>query len=416
MAPLVAAAGSVVVNRALLRLGLRRRIDGWRRAAGLVLAGEESTFILSAFGLDPLASEPEANPAVARPGDATESRVAERFAEFLTRSPVSHVEVTVLPGEHRAQTSSGPCYTLGFEAWVDGPRRFLPPTSWRGQPELGHGLRPGIEPLFNAVLRLSPTGECDIWCRFNHVGTDGVPAQELLTALETSWGARDIAYPTPEQFASFGVPRPSPGRPGVVESFRFLDFGPLMAWRKCQNAFMAEQMTLSAAISWKLGRHPAFAHHYIGSTVEVAPLPRLGRGVGIVSLRPTDYATDQTGLEKFVRAFNRQIDLNRKRRSEGCRTLDALALMPARRAEMVLRHALDRQPAAFGAIGVTVLKDAKVFGAPLASVGHGRGFLAFGSVSLQTDQGGRVGCVGIKGLAEHVECSARSIAEALSAE
>src|SRR5882724_7950083 len=51
---LMAAAGVVLValNWWGLRFGLRRRVDGWRRGAGLILRGEGATFVLSAFGLD----------------------------------------------------------------------------------------------------------------------------------------------------------------------------------------------------------------------------------------------------------------------------------------------------------------------------------------------------------------------------
>ncbi len=41
------------------RLGIRAPIDGWRRDVGLVLRGEESTYHLSAFGLNTWSDEPQ---------------------------------------------------------------------------------------------------------------------------------------------------------------------------------------------------------------------------------------------------------------------------------------------------------------------------------------------------------------------
>src|ERR1700722_12249212 len=49
---LITSVALVLANRLLLGTGLRRRVDGWRRGAGLVLRGENSTFVLSAFGLN----------------------------------------------------------------------------------------------------------------------------------------------------------------------------------------------------------------------------------------------------------------------------------------------------------------------------------------------------------------------------
>ena len=64
---------------------------------------------------------------------------------------------------------------------------------------------------------------------------------------------------------------------------------------------------------------------------------------------------------QYVRDFNRQLALTRQRSSAGCRSLDALALVPPRLATTVLHHGL-RSDRAFGSMGLTVLRDAKVFG------------------------------------------------------
>jgi hypothetical protein len=131
--------------------------------------------------------------------------------------------------------------------------------------------------------------------------------------------------------------------------------------------------------------------------VEVNAASGIERGVGVVVVRPADYPQDVEGLGRYVRDFNRAMELTRTRASDGCRTLDAAAHLPARTARALLSHALEQTPRAFGTMALTVLKDARVFGAPLAATGHGHGFLAMGGVALPTAGGGKVGCITVKG-------------------
>lgn len=367
-----------------------------------MLRGEESRFVLSVFGLNPWSDSPRPTPP-----SPEESRrhTADRLERFLSGDPACRVRIACSPDQSRAEPSDRPTFTLLFEPWVDGPGRFLPPRAWRGEREVLSGGEEvgGTSALLNVVCRIGPDAACDAWFRFDHVGIDGVPAQQVLTRLESSWGTlAPVAYPAPEEFAALEVPHRCAGRPGIAEVHAFVEFAPLLSWRREQNARLSEPMTVSGALSWRLGRQPELAALHIGSTVEVAPVSGLGSGVGIVSVRPTEYPGGPRGLARFVQDFNRQVALNRGRGSAGCRTLDAMAYMPPRRSAALLRHALDRQPGRFGAVGLTVLRDARVFGAPIAEVGHDRGFIAVGSVNLPTADGRRVGCVSAKGIGEHV--------------
>ena len=140
----------------------------------------------------------------------------------------------------------------------------------------------------------------------------------------------------------------------------------------------------------------------MGSTVEVGPVAGLAPGVGVVVVRPESYAADPGGLKRYVRDFNRQVELTRGRASAGCKTLDALAFAPARIATTVLYDALHRGGAAFGSLGLTMLKDARVFGAPSAGEPHANGFIAVGSMALPTAGPRRVGCVWAKGPPDRV--------------
>ena len=58
-----------------------------------------------------------------------------------------------------------------------------------------------------------------------------------------------------------------------------------------------------------------------------------------------------------------------------------------------------------------MLRDAKVFGAPIGDVGHPDGFIAIGSVALPTRDERKVGCVTVKGPASRV-CNYPALLEA----
>lgn len=408
---MLAASGLVLVNRALLRAGLRRRVDGWRRAAGLVLREEASTFVLSAFGLDAWS---DVAGAARRGGPETEAHAARRLMEFLRAEPCCRVRVRRGEVEDRVEGCDGPSCTLAFRPWVRGPGRFAPPGDWSGEP--GGAFTPGMgaNPLMNIVCRVDEDGRADVWARVNHVGADGVPVQEMLSRLEAAWGgAESVRYPTHEAFVPHGAGRPLPGRPGLCEVQTFIDFERLLGWRKRANARLRDPMTVSAAVMWMLARHDAFAGIHIGTTVEVAAGGGLGRGVGVVVIRPGDYFGRRAGLARYASDFARGVERTRRRASDSCRTLDAVGLLPGALGAALLGHALERAPRAFGSMGLTMLKDARVFGAPLAAAGHGRGFMAVGSVGLASDGGGRVGCVSVKGPEAVVSGYPRALREAL---
>ncbi len=392
---LLAGAGLLSWQQLLIRAGLRERVDGWRRAACVVLRDEASTFILSGFGLAGASHES------ASAGTLTEMEalIRGRLGAFLRNEPATHVRIQRFAHEDVIERADHPSYSLGFETWRDGPSRFVPPDRWPGGFETGGPRAPTENPLLCFVVRVGEEGACDVWMRCNHAGIDGVPAQELMTRLEKAWGAgpRVVAYPTPRDFKPLATPRGCGRNCGsdLAEVQTFLDFGPLLAWRKARNSTLPEPMTLGAAIMWRLSRHERFARLHIGTTVEVGPVGSLARGVGVVVAHAG--AAPSGGLAEFVRDFNRRVELTRRRESSGCRTLDAAARLHPRLAGDLLRHTLRTQPRAFGTMAITMLKDAKVFGAPIADAGHRDGFVAIGDVGLPAADGRRVGCICIKG-------------------
>lgn len=416
----VAAAAHVTANRLALRLGLRPRVDGWRRAAGLVLRGEESTFVLSAFGLrvwsDVGTSQ---SPSL----ESTQAHLAQRLDAFLARRTSLHIRVRHTPLEDLAEPSDGASYTLGFEPAVEGPARFTAPTRWLAPsvaradsaPSATSSPAPDDEKVLNIVCRIRDDGLADLWVRVNHVGADGVPVQEMLTTLEAEFGASDVIFPTPEAFAPFSTPRAISGRSGLAEIQMFLDFAPLLTWRKKQNERLPEPMTFAAALLWNLARHPALAGRHMGTTVEMPAIDGLSSGVGVVVVRPATYITDGSGLARYVHDFNRQMEQTRRRTTGRCRTLDAAAHVAPGPAAALLRHGLRQGRNAFGSLGLTVLKDARVFGAPIADTGHDDGFIAIGSLALPTATSQRVGCVIVKGPADRIARHPRIMREVIAA-
>ena len=224
--------------------------------------------------------------------------------------------------------------------------------------------------------------------------------QEVLTRLEAAWGsAAPVVYPTPEAFAPLEGERPVNGPAPLSLVQCFADFGPLLAWRKEQNERLTggASLTLASALMWRLAELPAFAGVRMASTVEVAPRGELARGVGVVVIRPRDYQGRGDGLQRYAAEVGRQMERTRRGVSSGCRTLDALAATPARTARGVLRAAVSRTSLTFGSMVLTVVKDARVFGAPVGEIGHPHGFIAVGSARLPTGDGRMVGCVTVKG-------------------
>jgi hypothetical protein len=95
------------------------------------------------------------------------------------------------------------------------------------------------------------------------------------------------------------------------------------------------------------------------------------------------------------------------------KTIDAAGLIPARLETALLRHALDQGDKAFGSLALTILKDARVFGAPLADAGHADGFIALGSAALEAGDGRKVGCVTVKGPGQRIADYPKLLSEAI---
>ena len=401
---LLRAAALVWLNRALLRTRLRRAKDGWRRGASLCLTQETSRFVLSAFNLDALSdAPPNADPAI---------HIASRLNVFLQTEPDSHHHIEPTDTAHIVRPHDGPGYSLRFEPRPAGAPRFIRPDTWTATSDDTTPRNP--LPVFEFVCRTDDHPGVDLWLRINHTAADGVPVQEMLTRLERAWGTTGpVTFPTPEEFSPHSHPRPTPGRPDAVELQTFIDFSPLLAWRKKQNQVLPEPITVSAALQWWLAKHRAFPHFHFGSTVDVPPVNGLNRGVGVVVVKPADYFDKPNGLARYVKHFNRQVALTRRRATASHKTLDAAAHLPPDLAKAALIFGLHQGKHAFGRIGLSIIKDAKVFVAPLGDAGHGDGFIAIGNTSLPTSSGPPVACVTIKGLSPRIATHAQILREVI---
>ena len=397
-ARILAASSLVLANRVLLRLRVRPRRDGWRRAVSVALREEPSTFVLSAFGL---ASEAGGEPA--RTDDQRQAIVAARLRAALVNEPAMRVRVRPGPYEDVPEAAPAAEYTLAFQNWIESPLRFIRPDRWDGvRSTLDHGGA-DTAPVCNIVCRMHPAHGVDLWIRFNHIAIDGAEAQDIITRLAAALGpARSVRFPTYDVFAPHAGVR-SAGRANASETQGFFDFAPLLDWRKRVNVDLAAPMTVAAAMIWNLAQCPELQSLYFGTTVDTPAQPgtRLARGVGIVVSRPASYIDRRNGLARYVRDFNAQLERSRLRATSAWNTLDAAARLPPVLAGALLRHALEHVPSTFGHMGLTMLKDVPVFGAPLGDVGHPNGFLAVGNIALPTASSGesaaRVGCITAKG-------------------
>lgn len=291
---------------------------------------------------------------------------------------------------------------LSFESLdvSDAARRFRPP-EFHLRRTLGFGF-------LSVVMRVAPRARTtDVWMSAHHVGLDGVPLQELVSGLERAWGTgEDVRFPAPDRDRPFMEARgcSAPGERDVHELLTFVDFSPVLALRQALNArhqaAIGAPMTFGTLIAWLLNQEPEFAGVRIASTVDVAASGGYERDVDVVPLRPADFATGRDpwdGLVAFAKEFNRLISLSRLRTSPLRRNLQTAGLLPAR----VHSRAVYSDPSAlddtFGSLCVTIIRDARVFVAPMADLGLGHGFFAIGSTNLPAADGGRVTAVSIKG-------------------
>jgi hypothetical protein len=292
------------------------------------------------------------------------------------------------------------CLSIERSVLTDPAQRFAPP-DFCARRTLGFGY-------LSVVARPDAAGRtADIWVNAHHVGLDGVPLQELVTRLEQAWGTgNDVTFPCARGDTAFVGPRvcSAPGERRVHHSLTFVDFSPVVALRRDLSARLREaiggEVTFGALLAWLLNREPEFAGVRIASTVDVAASDGYDRDVDVVVLRPADFVRGEgpwDGLVEYAREFNRLVAAARARTSPIRRGMQTAGLLPA----WAHIHSIRANPAvldnAFGTLCITIVRDAKVFVAPMSDLGMQHGFFAIGNVNLPAADGGHVASVSIKG-------------------
>jgi hypothetical protein len=371
----LAAAVSLSVRKPLAAAGLIRQPCGWRRVTEIGLRSVGSKFTLATFGID-AESLRERVAACVRDNSDCNLRVVEKDGCC-----------TGVPAQ------GGSCFTLRVEPLNDLSVRFA-------APELCSTDHAGGE-LLNFVCRMLPDGRtADVWMQVHHAAADGATMQELLRRLERALGKREpTIFPTPEEWRPHATPRPwhlGGDRP-IEHVLDFLDFGPLLQCRKQVNDRRANggaaPATVGAVLVWNLSRHQNFRGKKFAVTVDVPATPREPRCVDLVVTRPTAFED----VDRFVDDFNAQVIACRERRSPTRRAMRTIALLPPRRAMSVLRMNVERTRETFGTVGVSLLREAEVFLAPMSDPGFEDGFLAVGRMDLRTCDGRRIGAASAKG-------------------
>jgi hypothetical protein len=457
----VVALGTVLTGKTLIACGLRRPPEGWRRTIGILLRSEPTRFALSGFGLhvDSLDESHLAERLRTYLESQADAHYRLEWHDVVTvRQPSKSVDVVVLrfgaDGElldiephltgnseadgsararhdvHRAVVAaynrtrllpeveralalgravdgayahrvlSACCLSFDDADLSDPQVRFRPP-DFRSRRTLGFGY-------LSVVIRRQPDRRTvDVWMSAHHVGLDGVPLQELVAGLERDFGvAAPPIFPYADSDRPFMEARvcSCPGERDVHELLTFVDLSPVLALRDQLNeryaGALGRPVTLGALLAWLLNGEPEFAGVRIASTVDVAASGGYERDVDVVPLRPADFAAGSdpwSGFVEFVTEFNRLIALSRARMSPLRRGMQTAGLLPP----WVHSRAVRSTPAAlddtFGSLCVTIIRDAKVFVAPMTDLGLGHGFFAIGNAELPSAGGGRVASVSIKG-------------------
>ena len=313
---------------------------------------------------------------------------------------VSVIGEGVKAAQAYARRVLGAC-CLSFERrdLTDPARRFCPP-NFATRRTLGSGH-------LSCIARTNAErGSVDLWVSAHHVGLDGVPLQELLDRLERDWGVTEsVAFPPAGPGQTFAGPHPchAPGERPVDQLTTFVDLSPILALRQDLNARHAAEIgghvTLGTLIAWLLSQEPEFAGVRIANTVDVAASFGYERDVDVVSIRPADYATEGQwgGFTTFAREFNSQIAGARTRTSPVRAGMQTAGLIPAWAHVAVVRANPASLDDAFGSLCVTIVRDARVFVAPMTDLGLGHGFFAIGSATLPSTDGTPVTSICIKG-------------------
>jgi hypothetical protein len=296
---------------------------------------------------------------------------------------------------------------LSFDATdISHPAKRFSPPSFSERRGLGLGFLSWIARTDRS------TDSVDLWVSAQHVGLDGVPLQDMLERLERNWGtATTVLFPPAAEGTAYYGPCPChvAGERPVDQLTTFVDLAPVVALRRSVSArygaAIGGEVTLGTLLAWLISQEREFAGVRIASTVDVAASGGYERDVDVVSLRPADYSTGRgpwDGFVEFAREFNRLIAACRTRTSPVRVGMQTAGLIPSWAHATLVRTNPASLDDTFGTLCITIIREARVFMAPMTDRGLDLGFFAIGSARLPSTDGTFVTSVSVKGNAGRI--------------
>ncbi len=284
---------------------------------------------------------------------------------------------------------------VSFETATTNPFKRFEPPDFRIRRIIGAGF-------LNLVCRRASTGKVDIWMQVHHTGGDGLPMQEFLNRMESLWGTETgMLFPMDKGHPLRIVPCFASDKERHLHLITdFVDFSPLFRLRDDLKFRFAKggikAVPMSALFLWCLAHQPEFEGVKFANAVDVPANENKERAVDLVPICPGDYR-GQRGFAAYLRDFNQLILDARKRRTRSYLAMRSLAVLPPALASAALRLNPGAARSAFGTVGLSIVKDAKVVVGTMADQGFDGGFILIGNMTLPCANGATSGTVSIKG-------------------
>jgi hypothetical protein len=268
----------------------------------------------------------------------------------------------------------------------------------------------------NTVFRFHPSEPVlDLWWQIHHAAADGAELQEILNRLKSDFGNEEVAFPEKSSQPTFVTACEITGvEPAIALAVGFLDLQTLLCERRRLNELNRSkiEVPLVAVLLWNIVQQPEFRGRRFAIAVDVPPDHRFGRAVDLISVAPESPSglfTDEE-LLAFVREFNSLAAAARNRTSPTYRAMEQLAILPSWFAHYLLKYNRTRTRTVYGSVGLSILRDASVFVAPMSDSGFDEGFLAIGNAGLTTVSQKKVACITFKGPRERIAATWAALA------
>jgi hypothetical protein len=260
----------------------------------------------------------------------------------------------------------------------------------------------------NTVFRFHPgKAVLDLWWQVHHAAADGAELQEILNRVKLHFGNEEVTFPEKSSQPAFVTACEIAGvEPPIALAVGFLDLQTLLRERKRLNELNQSkiEVPLVAVLLWSIVQQPEFRGRRFAIAVDVPPDQRFGRAVDLISVAPESPSglfMDEE-LLAFAREFNSLAAAARNRTSPTYRAMEQLAILASWLAHYLLKYNRIRTRTVYGSVGLSMLRDASVFVAPMSDSGFDEGFLAIGRADLTTVSREKVACITFKGPRERV--------------